>query len=46
MSSMAVFTAGALYAKFARDRRGHLLHLPLCLKGMGGVQPRPADELS
>ncbi len=31
-SLVAVYCSAALYAKFVRDRRGHLLHLPSCLK--------------
>lgn len=32
VSLVAVYCAAALYAKFVRDRRGHLLHMPSCLK--------------
>ncbi|KAL6244568.1 hypothetical protein RBB50_008810 [Rhinocladiella similis] len=32
ISLVAVFASAALYAKFVRDRRGHLLHMPTCLK--------------
>jgi len=32
VSLAAVYLAAALYAKFVRDRRGHLLHMPPCLK--------------
>ncbi|KIX02339.1 uncharacterized protein Z518_08280 [Rhinocladiella mackenziei CBS 650.93] len=32
VSLSALYCAAALYAKFVRDRRGHLLHLPPCLK--------------
>jgi solute carrier family 40 (iron-regulated transporter), member 1 len=32
LSSAAIFMAGALYTKFVRDRRGHLLHVSNCLK--------------
>jgi solute carrier family 40 (iron-regulated transporter), member 1 len=32
MSVAAVYIAGALYAKFLRDRRGHLVHHSRCLK--------------
>ncbi|EXJ90517.1 hypothetical protein A1O1_03620 [Capronia coronata CBS 617.96] len=28
----ALYLSAALYAKFVRDRRGHLLHMPSCLK--------------
>ena len=33
VSYVAVCLAGALYAMYVRDRRGHLLHLPLCCCG-------------
>ncbi|KAH0589696.1 hypothetical protein H2248_005419 [Termitomyces sp. 'cryptogamus'] len=32
MSSVAVLVAGILYACFLRKRRGHLLHMPSCMK--------------
>ncbi|KIW19890.1 hypothetical protein PV08_00465 [Exophiala spinifera] len=32
ISLVAVYLSAALYAKFVRDRRGHLLHMPTCLK--------------
>ncbi|KEF58886.1 uncharacterized protein A1O9_03729 [Exophiala aquamarina CBS 119918] len=32
VSLLAVSCSAALYAKFVRDRRGHLLHMPACLK--------------
>ena len=32
ISIIAVYLAGALYAKFVRDRRGHLLHASKCMK--------------
>jgi solute carrier family 40 (iron-regulated transporter), member 1 len=32
VSIVAVYVAGALYAKFVRDRRGHLLHRSRCMK--------------
>ena len=32
ISVAAVYVAGALYAKFLRDRRGHLMHPSKCLK--------------
>lgn len=32
LSLAAVYCSAALYAKFVRDRRGHLLHMPACLK--------------
>ncbi|KAJ3784441.1 iron-regulated transporter [Lentinula aff. detonsa] len=32
MSLLAVSLAGMLYASFVRLRRGHLLHLPLCIE--------------
>ena len=32
VSLVAVYVAALLYAKFVRDQRGHLLHMPLCLK--------------
>lgn len=32
LSLVAVYSAAALYAPFARSRRGHLLHMPLCLE--------------
>lgn len=35
-SLVATYCSAALYAKFVRDRRGHLLHMPLCLKRVGG----------
>jgi iron-regulated transporter 1 len=38
ISLVATWAAAALYAKFVRDRRGHLLHLPPCLKLGGGSQ--------
>jgi solute carrier family 40 (iron-regulated transporter), member 1 len=31
VSSVAVLTAGGLYALFARRRRGHLLHFSSCM---------------
>ena len=37
MSVAAVYVAGALYAKFLRDRRGHLMHAPKCLKSRHGT---------
>lgn len=42
MSCLAVVSAGGLYASFVRSRRGHLLHLPMCidLKTNGGVSRR------
>jgi iron-regulated transporter 1 len=33
ISLAAAYCAATLYAKFVRDRRGHLLHMPSCLKG-------------
>ena len=39
MSVVAVYVAGALYAKFLRDRRGHLMHAPKCLKFRHGTGP-------
>ena len=35
MSIFAVYIAGALYAKFVRDRRGHLFHVSNCMKPRG-----------
>ncbi|KAK5047260.1 hypothetical protein LTR84_006782 [Exophiala bonariae] len=32
VSLAAVYCSAGLYAKFVRDRRGHLLHMPSCLK--------------
>ncbi|KAJ9636016.1 uncharacterized protein PV06_01164 [Exophiala oligosperma] len=32
ISLVAVYSSAALFAKFVRDRRGHLLHMPTCLK--------------
>ncbi|EXJ80972.1 hypothetical protein A1O3_07260 [Capronia epimyces CBS 606.96] len=32
----ALYLSAALYAKFVRDRRGHLLHMPSCLKTVRG----------
>ncbi|KIV84338.1 hypothetical protein PV11_00122 [Exophiala sideris] len=32
ISLVALYCSAALYAKFVRDRRGHLLHMPSCLK--------------
>ena len=32
ISVIAVYLAGGLYAKFVFDRRGHLLHMPPCMK--------------
>ncbi|KIL71466.1 hypothetical protein M378DRAFT_182891 [Amanita muscaria Koide BX008] len=32
ISPPAVYVAGALFASFVRSRRGHLLHVPLCMK--------------
>ncbi|KAK2460103.1 hypothetical protein APHAL10511_007869 [Amanita phalloides] len=32
MSPVAVFLAGFLFASFVRSRRGHLLHVPFCMK--------------
>lgn len=32
LSSIAIFMAGALYTKFVRNRRGHLLHMSKCLE--------------
>ena len=37
MSVAAVYVAGALYAKFLRDRRGHLMHAPKCFKSRHGT---------
>jgi solute carrier family 40 (iron-regulated transporter), member 1 len=39
MSIVAVYVAGALYAKFIRDRRGHLFHSSKCMKPRDGSQP-------
>ncbi|KAL8243744.1 hypothetical protein R6Q59_010002 [Mikania micrantha] len=36
VSLIATYCAAALYAKFVRDRRGHLIHVPDCLKHIGG----------
>ncbi|KAK3949450.1 hypothetical protein QBC32DRAFT_219660 [Pseudoneurospora amorphoporcata] len=33
ISVAAVYAAGGLFAHFLRRRRGHLLHLPACIKG-------------
>ncbi|KAL2429945.1 Solute carrier family 40 member 2 [Exophiala dermatitidis] len=33
VSLAALYLSAGLYAKFVRDRRGHLLHMPACLKG-------------
>lgn len=44
MSAMAVITAGALYAKFVRDNRGHLIHLSECLEGTGDAKQRKARQ--
>lgn len=38
MSIFAVYVAGALYAKFVRDRRGHLFHGSKCMKSRGQSQ--------
>lgn len=38
MSIFAVYTAGALYAKFVRDRRGHLFHSSKCMQTRDKVQ--------
>lgn len=38
ISLVAVYCSAALYAKFVRDRRGHLLHMPSCLKTSRGHQ--------
>jgi iron-regulated transporter 1 len=48
VSLLAVYCSAVLYAKFVRDRRGHLLHMPACLKsdqiGDGNnYEPLPAD---
>ncbi|KAF8634919.1 hypothetical protein AX15_000660 [Amanita polypyramis BW_CC] len=32
MSPLAIYLAGALFASFVRGRRGHLLHIPMCMK--------------
>jgi len=32
MTLVAVWLSASFYAKFVRDRRGHLLHMPKCLK--------------
>ncbi|KAI1619093.1 Ferroporti-1 [Exophiala viscosa] len=32
VSLVALYCSAVLYAKFVRDRRGHLLHMPSCLK--------------
>ena len=32
VSLLAVYCSAALYARFVRNRRGHLLHMPACLK--------------
>ncbi len=32
ISVVAVYVAGGLYAYFLRERRGHLVHPPRCLK--------------
>jgi solute carrier family 40 (iron-regulated transporter), member 1 len=34
MTLVAVWLSASFYAKFVRDRRGHLLHMPKCLKGV------------
>jgi len=39
MSICAVYVAGALYAKFVRDRRGHLFHGSKCMKPRHESQP-------
>jgi iron-regulated transporter 1 len=38
MSVAAVYVAGALYAKFLRDRRGHLVHPSKCLNSRHGTR--------
>jgi iron-regulated transporter 1 len=38
MSIFALYIAGALYAKFVRDRRGHLFHGSKCMKPRGESQ--------
>ncbi|KAF8346917.1 iron-regulated transporter [Amanita rubescens] len=32
ISPLAIYLAGVLFASFVRSRRGHLLHVPLCMK--------------
>ena len=42
MSAAATLIAGAMYAKFVRDNRGHLIHFPECIErqGKGGQRKR------
>lgn len=35
ISISAVYVAGAFYAKFVRDRRGHLFHMSKCMEARG-----------
>lgn len=45
MSALAVLVAGALYAKFVRDNRGHLIHFSECIEGKGGARQRRRRQM-
>jgi iron-regulated transporter 1 len=34
ISLLAIYCSAAIYTNFVRERRGHLLHMPVCLKHM------------
>lgn len=40
MSAAATLIAGALYAKFVRDNRGHLIHFSECIERQGKGKQR------
>ena len=40
MSAAATLIAGALYAKFVRDNRGHLVHFSECIERQGKGKQR------
>lgn len=42
ISLVALYSSAAFYAKFVRDQRGHLLHIPICLKAP--AESRVQDE--
>ena len=40
MSAAATLVAGALYANFVRDNRGHLIHFSECIERQGKEKQR------
>ncbi|KAF8641181.1 hypothetical protein AX17_000816 [Amanita inopinata Kibby_2008] len=41
MSPVAIYIAGGLFANFVKKRRGHLLHIPSCIKAEGWAVNQP-----